>query len=278
MARREEQMARAVWSGSISFGLISVPVRLFVAARYSHIAFHEIHRTCGTRIHHQLYCPYDEQVVPRNEIALGYELDKEKYVLVEPAELKKMQPASSSVAEIVQFVEIDEVDPIYFETSYLSMPEEAGGKAYALLVKTMEQMQSGAIAKITLHQRERPVLVRPYNDGLIFHTLYYPSEIHVERNFGQNTGKGLTKEEIRLGEQFARGLLKPFRPSEFHDEYRARVEQLIESKSKGSTAPKQEKAKRLAPVVDLMSALKESLAKNSTLPAKAKQPKLKKTA
>jgi DNA end-binding protein Ku len=182
------------------------------------------------------------------------------------------------VAEIVQFVRIGEVDPIYLETSYLAMPEEAGRKGYALLTKTMEQMQSGAIAKITLHQRERPVLVRPYNDGLIFHTLYYPSEIHTERGFGQNSGNGLTKEEIRLADQFARGLLKPFRPSEFHDEYRTRVEQLIESKRKGHAAPKQEKAKRLAPVVDLMSALKESLAKNSTSPAKAKQQKLKKTA
>jgi DNA end-binding protein Ku len=276
--RLEEQMARTVWRGSISFGLISVPVRLFVAARYSHIAFHEIHRACGTRIHHQLYCPYDEQVVPRNEIALAYELDKEQYVLVEPAELKKMQPASSSVAEIVQFVRIDEVDPIYFETSYLLMPEEAGRKAYALLVKMMEQMQSGAIAKITLHQRERPALLRPYNDGLMFHTLYYPSEIHMERGFGRNSGNGISKEEIRLGEQFARGLLKPFRPNEFNDEYRARVEQLIESKRKGHVAPKQEKAKRLAPVVDLMSALKESLANNSTSPAKAKQQRLKKTA
>ena len=94
-------MATTVWRGYIEFGLISVPVRLAVAARYSHISFREIHRTCGTSIHHQLYCPYDEQVVPRNEVALGYELDKEYYVLVEPAELKRIQPPSSSVAKII---------------------------------------------------------------------------------------------------------------------------------------------------------------------------------
>lgn len=269
-------MARTVWRGYISFGLISIPVRLSVAARYSHIAFHEIHRTCGTRIHHQLYCPYDEQVVPRNEVALGYELDKEKYVLVEPSELKKIQPQSSSVAELVQFVKINEVDPIYFETSYLATPEQAGRQAYGLLVRTMEHMQSGAIARITIHQRERPILLRPYRDGLALHTLYYPKEIHMEREFGQNSADGLTKEEIKLGEQFARGLLKPFQPNEFGDEYRLRVEQLIESKRKGQAAPKQERPKKLAPVVDLMAALKRSLAKAP--PAKAKPNKLKKTA
>jgi len=271
-------MARTVWRGYISFGLISVPVRLFVAARYSHVAFHEIHRTCGTRIHHQLYCPYDEKVVPRSEVALGYETDKDEYVLVEPSELKTIQPVSSSVADIVQFVRLEEVDPVYFETSYLLMAEEAGQKAYTLLVKTMEDIDSGAIAKITMHQRERTALVRPYENGLMLHTLYYPNEIHMERGFGESYGRGLSKEEIKLGEQFARGLLKPFHPAEFHDEYRERVEHLVESKRKGQPAPKREKAKKLAPVVDLMAALKQSLANRPKSTAKSKPSKLRKTA
>jgi DNA end-binding protein Ku len=273
---RSAKMARNVWRGYISFGLISVPVRLFVAARYSHICFREIHRTCGTRIHHQLYCPYDERVVPRNEVALGYELDKEHYVVLEPGELKKIQPPSSSVAEIIQFVKISEVDPIYFESSYQLMPEQAGKKACALLVKTMQQMQAGAIAKITIHQHEWTVLVRPYEHGLLLHTLFYPAEIHMERGFGQN--KELTKQEVRLGEQLARGLLKPFRPSDFKDQYRARVEQLIESKSKGRGVPARQQTKNLAPVVDLMSALKQSLAKHPAAETKEKPRKLKKIA
>lgn len=271
-------MATSVWRGYISFGLISIPVRLFAAARYSHISFREIHRSCGTRIHHQLYCPYDERVVPRNEVALGYEVDKEHYVLVEPGELKKIQPRSSSVAEIIQFVRISEVDPIYFEASYQLMPEQAGKKACALLVKTMQEMRAGAIAKITIHQHEWTVLVRPYEGGLLLHTLFYPAEIHMERGFGQNSVKGLTKQEVRLGEQFARGLLKPFRPSDFKDEYRARVEQLIESKSNGHRVPARQKTKNLAPVVDLMSALKQSLAKRPAVEAKEKPRKLKKIA
>src|SRR5579872_3823764 len=129
-------MPSSVWKGYISFGLISVPVRLFAAARYSHVAFHEIHKECGTRVRQQLYCPHDDRVVSRDELALGFEIEKDKYVLVDPAELKKLQPASSTAMEIVQFVKLEQVDPIYFETSYFAVPEEAGKRAYGLLLET----------------------------------------------------------------------------------------------------------------------------------------------
>jgi DNA end-binding protein Ku len=252
-------MPSSVWKGYISFGLISVPVRLYSAARYSHVAFHEIHRKCGNRVHQQLYCPYDQEVVSRDEIAMGYEIDKDKYVLVEPSELKSLQPPSSTAMEIVQFVKLSEVDPIYFETSYFSLPEEAGQKAYALLLKAMEDKGYAAIAKVTMHQRERTVIIRPYQKGLILHTIYYPSEIRDIKGYGQSTAQHLKKQEIDLAEQFATSLVKPFHPEQFHDEYSERVQELIESKSKGKAAPKPEKSPRLAPVVDLMTALKKSL-------------------
>src|ERR1700722_10368875 len=114
----EKTMASSSWKGYISFGLISVPVRLFAAARASHVAFHEIHKKCGTRVHQQLYCPYDKEVVSRDEIAMGYEVDKDKYILVDPAELKRLEPASSTAMEIIQFVKLGEVDPIYFNTPF----------------------------------------------------------------------------------------------------------------------------------------------------------------
>jgi DNA end-binding protein Ku len=119
-------MASSAWKGYISFGLVSVPIRLYPAARSSHVAFHEIHRKCGHRVHQQLYCPYDKEVVSRDEIALGYEIEKDKYVLVDPGELKNLQLPSSTAMEIVQFVKLSEVDPIYFETSYFVVPEQAG--------------------------------------------------------------------------------------------------------------------------------------------------------
>ena len=122
-------MAASVWKGSISFGLVSVPIKLFAAARYSHIGFHEVHGECGHRVHHQRYCPYDKRVVTRDEIVMGYEVDDDKMVIVDREELKKLQPASSSSMEILQFVQLSDVDPIYFETSYFSVPDEAGRRA-----------------------------------------------------------------------------------------------------------------------------------------------------
>jgi DNA end-binding protein Ku len=271
-------MPSSAWKGYISFGLISVPVRMYPAARYSHVAFHEIHRECGSRVHQQLYCPHDQRVVPRDEIAMGYEIEKDKYVLVEPSELKKLQPRSSTAMEIVQFVKLSEVDPIYFETSYFAVPDEAGARAYALLLKTMDQRQYAAIAKVTMHQRERTVILRPYQNGLTLHTIYYQNEIHEVNDYGKNSAKDLKKQEIQLAEQFAKALVKPFRPDQFHDEYQERVRQLIESKSKGQPAPKPEKVQRLAPVIDLMSALKKSIAGAAKIAGTSRPKRLRKTA
>jgi DNA end-binding protein Ku len=253
-------MAASVWKGSISFGLVSVPIKLFAAARYSHISFHEVHRECGHRVQQQLYCPYDKRVVSRDEIVMGYEVDEDKMVIVDREELKKLQPASSSSMEILQFVELSDVDPIFFETSYFSVPEEAGRRGYTLLLETMEELKVAALAQVTMHQRERTVILRPYQHGLTLHTLYYPNEIHDVAGYGKNNATNLKKPEIALAEQFAKGLVAPFQPEKFHDEYQERVKKLIESKEKGTAAPKPEKQTRLAPVVDLMTALKQSIA------------------
>jgi DNA end-binding protein Ku len=271
-------MATTVWRGYITFGLISIPVRLYTAAREEHVRFHEIHRECGTRIRQQLYCPYDERVVARDEIALGYETDKNKYVLVEPNELKKIQPKSSRAMEIMQFVKLADVDPIYFETSYFAAPEEGGERAYSLLMETLEHMKYAAVASVTLHQRERTVIIRPYDRGLTLHTIYYPNEIRSAQEY-RGSVKELKKQEIALGEQFAKTLVKPFRPQEFQDHYQERVKDLIESKAKGVAVPKLQQPKHLAPVIDLMSALKKSLA-NAKPPASktAKQRRLRRTA
>lgn len=270
-------MPSSSWKGYISFGLISVPIKLYAAARVSHVAFHEIHKECGTRVHQQLYCLYDKEVVSRDEIAMGYETDKDKYVLVEPEELKKLEPRSSTAMEIVQFVKLSEVDPIYYNTSYFAVAEEAGQRAYALLVRAMADMDCAAIAKATMHQREHTAIIRPFQNGLILHTLYYPKEIHEAKGFGETAPKTVKKQEIDLAEQFAKALIGSFRPDQFRDEYAERVEQLIESKQKGKAGPEPEKAPRMAPVIDLMSALKKSLAGavKSEKPTRAK--KLKKT-
>ena len=272
-------MASSAWKGYISFGLVSVPVKLYPAARPRHVAFHEIHRKCGTRIHHQLYCPYDKEVVSRDEVAMGYEVEKDKYVLVEPEELKKLQPKSSTAMEIVQFVKLAEVDPIYFETSYFSVPEEGGARAYTLLMKAMEDTGYAAIAQVTMHQRERTVIIRPYDSGLILHTIHYPNEIREVKEYGKTPSKEIKKQEVSLAEQFAKSLVKPFKPEQFHDTYSERVQELVESREAGKPGPRVEKPKKMAPVIDLMSALKKSLAtEGKAAGASASRKRLKKSA
>jgi DNA end-binding protein Ku len=262
-------MAASTWKGFITFGLISVPIRLFAAARYSHISFHEVHRKCGNRVRQQLFCPYDEEVVPRDQIVMGYETDDGKMVIIDKEELKALAPQSSTEMEILQFVKLDEVDPIYFETSYFSVAEEAGRRAYALILNTMQQMKIAAIAKVTMHQRDRTVIIRPYDNGLAIHTIYYPNEIHEVPGYGKETPKSQNRQELSLAEQFAKSLIQPFHPEKFHDDYQERVRELIESKSKGKSMPKMEKGKKLAPVIDLMTALKSSLANKKAAGASA---------
>ena len=254
-------MASTVWKGYVSFGLISVPIRLFVAAREEHVSFNQIHKECGTRVKQQLYCPTDQRVVERSELAKGYAVDKDTYVLVSEEELKTLEAESSESMEIQQFVKLDEVDPIYYQTSYYTVPEDPGRKAYALILQGMEQLKLGAIAKITLHQREQIVMIRPYHNGLVLHTLYYPAEVRAIAEYGRDgEDLKLQKAEIDLAEQFMKQLTAKFDPSQYKDEYQNRVEELIEQKEAGmvAKADKQPK-KRLAPVINLMDALRKSM-------------------
>ena len=147
-------MASTVWKGYISFGLVSVPIRLYAAARESHISFHQIHQVCGSRIKQQLFCPICERVVERSELAKGYPLDRDTNVLVSNEELKSLEASSSEVMEIVQFVKLDDVDPIFYQTSYYTVAEDPGRRAYALMLQGMQQLNLAAVAKITMHQRE----------------------------------------------------------------------------------------------------------------------------
>jgi DNA end-binding protein Ku len=261
-------MASTVWKGYISFGLVSIPVRLYVAARDTHISFHMLHEVCGTRVKQQLYCPHCERVVQRSETVKGFAVDKTHNITVDEQELRDLEPESSEAMEIVQFVKDEDLDPIYFETSYYSVPEAPGKRAYALLLKTMEEKKVSAVAKITLHQRERIVTIRPYDNGLALHTLYYADEVREVEDYGQDEDAKINPKELALAGQFVTELTRKFDPHDFKDEYEARVEQLIESKSEGKALPAAIKKPHLAPVVDLMEALQKSLAKKAGTSAK----------
>jgi DNA end-binding protein Ku len=261
-------MASTVWKGYISFGLISVPIRLYVAAREHHVSFNLVHAVCGTRIRQQLYCPHCQRVVERSELAKGYPVSRDEFVPVTNEELRALEAQSSETMEILQFVKLAEVDPLYFQTSYFSVAEEPGRRGYALIRRGMEHLDVGAIAKITLHQREQIVIIRPYEQGLVLHTLYYPEEIRAVAEFENQPEMEIRKAELDLAEQFMKQLMADFDPEQYRDEYEARVERLIESKQGGVPAPARQPKKNLAPVIDLMEALKKSLAQQGKAPPK----------
>lgn len=256
-------MASTVWKGYFSFGLISVPIRLYAAARESHVSFHQIHAECGTRIKQQLYCPHCERVVERNELAKGYPVEGGGNVQVTNEELRSLEAESSETMEIVQFVKLDEVDPLYFQTSYYTVAEKAGERAYSLIFQGMGHLKVGAIAKITLHQREQIAMLRPYDKGIVMHTLYYPEEVREVAEYGDQPEVKVVKAEVELAEQFMKQLTAKFDPSQFKDEYQAKVEELVERKAAGAEIEAERpRKKQPGKVIDLMEALKASMARH----------------
>jgi DNA end-binding protein Ku len=267
-------MASTVWKGYISLGLVSVPVRLFAAARESHVSFNQIHTVCGSRIKQQLVCPRCERPVERDELSKGYEVEKDTYVTVTGDELRALESASSDVMAIQQFVSLSDIDPIYYQTSYYSVAEDPGRRAYTLLFRSMEQLKLAALAKVTMHGREQVVLIRPYDKGLVLHTLYYPAEVREVAEYGSDTAGDVQQQEVALAEQFMQQLTASFDPEKYRDTYREKVLELIESKRQGAALPEQQQHRRLAPVIDLMEALKKSLAAQPTPQSPPAQPAL----
>ena len=252
-------MAASVWSGYLTFGLISMPVRLFSGARSSGISFNMLHRDDLSRVKQQLYCPVDNRVIGRDEVVKGYEYRKDEYVVIEPEEIKKIEPKTAKTMEILEFVKASDVDPIFFESSYYMMPEEAGRRPYALLGKALEESDYVAIAKLTMHNREYTVFLRPKNGGLMLHTMYYSDEVRELEGFGRPDVE-LKDGEVKVAHQLIEALAGPFDPEKYHDEYQENLKKLIQAKLEGQEVKAVEKPKKLAPVVDLMAALKQSLA------------------
>lgn len=243
-----------------------MPVRLFSGARSNHISFNMLHRTDNTRVKQQLWCPHDEKVVERSEIVKGYEYRKGEYVIVEPEEIKKIEPKTAKAMEILEFVDYKEVDPIYFESSYYLVPDEAGRRPYALLTKAMEETGYVAIAKLTMHNREYTVFLRPHEGGLMLHTMYYVDEVRKLESFGP-VDVELKEAEIKVAHQLIEALAGKFEPEKYHDTFEENLKELIKAHLEGKEVTPVEKPRKLAPVVDLMAALKESLAQVPKKPA-----------
>jgi len=229
-------MATATWRGSLTFGLLSVPIRLYTAARSERMNLHQLHKVCNTRLKQPLYCPHCDRQVERSEVVKGYEYEPGQYVLVSEEEIKKITPRSGKTMEILAFVKQEQIDPIYFDSSYLVMPEKDSEKAYALLQKTMEDTNRVGIATVTMHQREYTVFIRPRNHGLTLHTMYFANEIRKVAGYGESTRNiKLKPQEIKLAEQLVETLAEDVNPEKYHDTFQDRLRELIEAKMKGKT-------------------------------------------
>lgn len=251
-------MASTVWKGHLSFGLVSFPVKLYSAARGESIHFNQLHKTDGSRVRQVLYCAAEEKPISRDEIVKGYEYEKDRYVVIDDADIKKVAPSTAKVMEILEFVKAADVDPIYFETSYYMAPEEAGEKPYALLFDALKKTGYLGIAKLAMHNREHIVVLRPGDKGVMLHTMYYTHEIRAVDEF--RTDLTLVKDkELALAISLIEALVADFEPQKYTDTYRDNILQMVEAKKHGDVvveipAPHREK------VVDILDALKASLA------------------
>ena len=254
-------MPRPLASAAISFGLVTIPVKLYSARRSLSPAFHLIHRGCGTRIREQIICPKHERVLSRDEVVRGYEIAKDRYVEFTPEELKGLEATGPHTIEIQQFVPLRTVDPVYFKgTNYLG-PDRAGDKPYRLLAEVMRDRDEVALGTYVMRGKENLVAIRAYEGGLILHTLYFADEV---RDFREvPLGKGASRrEEKQLALRLVEALRRPaFDPEAFEDTYRASVEKAARAKARGKALPEERPVEVGAKVVDLMDALQQSLAR-----------------
>jgi DNA end-binding protein Ku len=258
----------AIGSGAISFGLVTIPVKMYTATSPAGVSFNMLHAKCGSRLRQQMFCPVCNVVVERADTVRGYEFAKDQYVRVADPELKSLEGDASRMIDIAEFVPLEKVDPIYFERTYYLGPDKGGEKAYRLLADAMAKSGRVALAKFVMRGKESLVLIRSARDGLMLHTMYFADEV---RDFGE-IDKGQSAKirggEMELAQQLIDGLTNDeFKPEQYEDDYRQRVMDLINRKVAGQEVTVAEPAPPRAQVVDLMEALKESLAKRKP-PAK----------
>ena len=252
-------MASTVWKGHLTFGLVSLPVKLFSAARGESVSFNQLHKSDHSRVKQVLFCQVEDKPVPRSELVKGYEYEKDKYVVIDDEDIKKAAPPTARTMEILEFVKTDEVDPVYMESSYYLAPDEAGEKPYALLFEGLKRTGYVALAKIAMHNREHIVIIRPGANGMILHTMYYADEVRKIEEFRTDTTL-IKDKELDLARTLIESLAAPFEPEKYKDAYRENLMTLIKAKVEGRELVEAPTAEKLAPVVDIMEALKMSLA------------------
>ena len=251
-------MATAVWTGTVTFGLVSIPVKLFSATTSHDVSFNLLHNECKGRINLQNYCPQCERVVERTELVKGYQYEKNQYIIIDDSDLAEIKPESSTNLDIVQFIDVKDVDPIYFEKSYYLGPDKSSNKPFALLAKAMQETGKAALGKLVMRNKEYLALVRPGMKGLMVHFMLYADEIRENENQISEDFEARSK-ELQLAKQLIDSLSEPFEAEKFEDEHIKRMEELIDAKLKGRKLTVVKPTSR-PKVVDLMDALQKSVA------------------
>ena len=256
-------MGRKLETAHISFGLVTIPVGVYSAIDEQDIHFNQLHAPCGSRIKQQRVCPVCKREVQYEELVKGYEIGKDEYVRIDPAELDQLQAAESETMQILEFVPLSAIDPIYFESTYYLGSEKQGEKAYQLLAQAMHDMERVALAKYVWRGKESLHVIRSVGGRLLLHRMYYHDEIRPFEELPKSEQKPAAG-ELKLATQLIESISsKAFDAEAYHDEYRQRVLELIEEKSKGKTITLPSKtAVHATNVVDLMQVLKDSLAHN----------------
>jgi DNA end-binding protein Ku len=258
-------VARAIWSGSISFGLLNVPVKLYSAVSKQTVRFRELREGDGSRVKHKRVAESDGKEVPYEKIVKGYEYAPDQYVVLGRDELSELEPQRSRAIEIQDFVDLDDIDPIYFEQPYYLGPDKGAERAYALLVQAMKDARKVAVARFVLRNKEHLAAIRPMDDVLTLTTMRFHDEVTSPKDlddvFEDSKPKKPEQKELAMAKQLIESLTSDFKPDSYHDEYREELLDLLERKAAGKevvSAPTEEPKPTKAP--DLMAALEESLA------------------
>jgi DNA end-binding protein Ku len=264
--------ARSIGSGTISFGLVSIPIRLYVATHSEQLSFNMLHEPCGTRIKQQLYCPHHDKVVERSEIVKGYQFERDRYVTFTDEELKALEAEANRSIDIHEFVPLAQVDPIYFEDAHYLGPDKGAEKAYQLLAQAMRDTGKVALAQYVRGGKEHLVLIRPYDGGLALHTMHYADEVRSLSDVDLGGEPKLRAGEVEMARKLVQQLsARAFHPEQYKDEYRQRVQEVVQKKVAGEEVTMAEEEKPKAQVIDLMEALKASLARSGQRPSAASE-------
>jgi len=268
-------MARAIWNGVVTFGMVSIPVGLYPATSEKDVHFHQIHKKCGSRIKLKKWCPVDETILEPDDIVRGYEVSKGQYVIVSDNDLDKLPVPSKRTIEITSFVDEGEVDPLYYDTSYYLEPSEAGVKPFALFFQALEKKKVSAVGKVALRTKENLCVLRPGYGTIVLETLYYPDEIREPAATGFDK-REVDKKQLCLAENLIELMTGRFEPEVYRDDYREALLEMIEAKQEGGEVAQAPEAPSGTKVYDLMDALRASL-ESARAPATPKKTKRRRT-